>query len=138
MKTLLLTALLSAFAVPAFAASDFGSASISDETPAAQEAIAEGLIPADQLDATEYQVALPQTQNVDALDRRDDRGRRDRDRRPPPRPRPEQWRCVARDRINRSFSGDGRNVNEARREAVRNCERGSIVKRCRLVGCSRR
>ncbi len=125
MKALLIAAMI-AISFPAFAADTTPFAA----TDAAQEALNEGLIPADQLDSAEYQTP------VETLQRRPP-GRRPG--RPFPRPpRQERWQCVARDRIQRSYRGDGRNVNEARREAMRDCQRASIVGRCRLVGCGRR
>ena len=145
MKALLIAALV-ATSAPAFAATDHDQAA---DSAIAQEAVNEGLIPADQLDADQYQTEFvaPDRDRGDRGGRgdreRDDRGRRDRDRGPgqrPGRPMPpprQQWQCIARDRIQRTYRGDAWDLNQARREAMRDCQRGSIVGRCRLVGCGR-
>jgi hypothetical protein len=122
MKALLIAALV-AGSLPAFAATDFDQA---PATSAAQEAVDEGLIPADQLDSSAYQAeALPPR-------------RRPTRPMPPRRPHRGEWQCVARDHIQRSFRGDDEDLSDARREAMRSCERHSFVRGCRLVGCSHR
>lgn len=143
MKVLLIAALV-ACSAPAFAATDFDQPAA--DTDAAQEAITEGLIPADQLDAEIYQTELlaPDRRGPGHDDRgrggRDDRGRDhgpgQRPGRPMP-PRRQQWQCVARDRIQRTYRGDAFDLNQARREAMRSCQSRSVIGRCRLVGCGR-
>ena len=67
-------------------------------------------------------------------------GRRDPRPLPPRRPMPphrDRFTCTAQDRIRRSYRGEGWNLNDARRDALRSCQSRSIVRGCQVVDCNR-